>query len=170
MTTQIEITEKMKTALIEFNKDEISHILSQRISSAMYHDQHRELLDFFVVVVIRPSAASTSAKISSLAIDHHAEIGSSIMVSCAQPFSASQATNFINHRNRLIVKVSNLRVSRLPVIVHAKASTNTDCFGGDALLTNCPSALVNIVGTEIADFPSTGIPKPVPIIVQVFPH
>ncbi|MBA7710731.1 hypothetical protein ES703_119677 [subsurface metagenome] len=123
-----------------------------------------------MVVVVRPAATSTTAKIAMLTLHHHAKVSPPEVVSGPQAFSPSQAANFINNRHRLIVKKSYLRVRRLPVIVQAEPPTNADCFGGNSLLANRPSALVNIVGTEIADLPGTCIPKPVPIIVQVLPH
>ena len=84
-----------------------------------------KLLDSFMVVVVYPAAASSSAKIAFIAIDHHTKTGSSIVIYGAQTFSAPQAADLVNNRNRLIVKESNLRIGRFSVIVHADPPANT---------------------------------------------
>ena len=125
-----------------------------------------ELLDFVAVIVLGPAAAPAAHKISLLTLNDVARRSSAVVVGSADVFLPGQASDFKEHRRRLVIKNGKLRVGRLAVVDVAEPSTNTDAPPRQGSLPEYPSAVIELVGSEIGHITVARLPEPVPGVMQ----
>lgn len=119
--------------------------------------------------VIEEAATATSAKLASFAFDNNADAEALEVRGGLGGGVDPEVTDFKGNRKATEAIAQDVNIGGVGGVIPSEAATEGEDFGGRGGISHHPLDKVEFMWALIAQFATAGVPKPVPVVVKLFP-